>query len=45
MSQSSTNESSIDMNLRFIKPSQDFYNDIMRNWFKFLHIIEEEKEE
>jgi len=33
------------MNLRFIKPSQDFYNDVMRNWFKFLHVIEEERAE
>ncbi len=33
------------MNLRFIKPSQTFYNQIMGLWFKFLHLKEEEAEE
>jgi len=35
---------SYDMNLRFIKPSHNFYNEVMSNWFKYLYIIEEQKE-
>lgn len=30
-----------DMNLRFIKPSHNFYNEVMSNWFKYLYIYEE----
>jgi hypothetical protein len=29
------------MNLRFIKPSHNFYNEVMSNWFKYLYIVEE----
>jgi hypothetical protein len=32
---------SYNMNLRFIKPSHNFYNEVMSNWFKYLYIIEE----
>lgn len=32
--------SSWGMNLRFIKPSHNFYSEIMCNWFKYLHILE-----
>lgn len=32
---------SVDMNLRFIKPSQTFYNQVMSLWFKFLHLLQE----
>jgi len=34
-----------DMNLRFIKPSQKFYNEVMSAWFKYLHLMQEEREE
>jgi hypothetical protein len=30
-----------DFNLRFLKPSQSFYNQIMSLWFKYLHILSE----
>lgn len=33
------------MNLRFIKPSHNFYNEVMSNWFKYLYIIEEQRDE
>lgn len=33
------------MNLRFIKPSHNFYNEIMSQWFKYLYILEEHKDE
>lgn len=33
------------MNLRFIKPSHSFYNEVMSNWFKYLHILEQQREE
>lgn len=29
------------MNLRFIKPSHNFYNQILSNWFKYVYIMEE----
>ena len=32
------------MNLRFIKPSHNFYNKIMSNWFKYIHLIFEDQE-
>ena len=34
-----------DMNLRFIKPSQKFYNEVMSAWFKYLHLLLEQREE
>jgi hypothetical protein len=37
--------SSWGMNLRFIKPSHNFYNEVMSNWFKYLHILEQQREE
>lgn len=33
------------MNLRFIKPSHNFYNKVMTIWFKFTHILEAEEPE
>jgi hypothetical protein len=30
-----------DMNLRFIKPSHKFYNEVMCSWFKFIYILNE----
>lgn len=33
------------MNLRFIKPSHKFYNEIMSHWFKFLFLLEEKRED
>ncbi|CDW86377.1 UNKNOWN [Stylonychia lemnae] len=42
------NEADLDqtynVNLRFIKPSHNFYNEVMSNWFKYLYIIEEQRE-
>lgn len=32
------------MNLRFIKPSHLFYNEVMSSWFKYLYLIFEERE-
>lgn len=37
-------EQTLEMNLRFIKPSHNFYNQIMSNWFKYVHLIIEDKE-
>jgi hypothetical protein len=34
--------STMDINLRFIKPSRVFYNSVMLSWLKFLKIMEEE---
>jgi len=30
------------MNIRFIKPSQTFYNQVMSQWFKYLQLVEEQ---
>ncbi len=30
------------MNIRFIKPSQGFYNQVMCQWFKYLQLVEEQ---
>lgn len=32
----------MNMNLRFIKPSHNFYNHVMTMWFKYTHIMEAE---
>jgi hypothetical protein len=29
-------------NLRFIKPSRTFYNQVMSSWFKFINLLEEQ---
>jgi len=34
-----------EMNLRFIKPSQTFYNQIMSLWFKYLYQLQERAED
>jgi len=35
-------DQTLEMNLRFIKPSHNFYNHVMSQWFKFLNLIEEQ---
>lgn len=35
----------VDMSLRFIKPSHNFYNKVMSTWFKYLYLINEQREE
>lgn len=35
----------MNMNLRFIKPSHNFYNKVMTIWFKYTHIMEESEPE
>ena len=37
-----SSDQTLEMNLRFIKPSHNFYNHVMSQWFKFLNLIEEQ---